>query len=67
MEQAPELSRLFHTRITGLLIILWAADLCFLAFAAQSLLVEGPSVMIMFASEVSALVKSRWCPKADEE
>jgi len=37
----------------GLLSLLWIADIVMLLFAAECILIEGPTVMIMFASEVS--------------
>jgi E3 ubiquitin-protein ligase synoviolin len=53
MEQSANVSRLAHARMVGLLSILWIADVVMVLFAAECILVEGPTVMIMFASEVS--------------
>ncbi len=52
MEQSPNISRKFHLRMVSLLGLLWVVDCGFLLFAVESILVEGPTVMIMFASEV---------------
>lgn len=56
MEQSPNISRLFHFRMIALISILWVVDIAFLAFAVDSILIEGPTVMIMFASEASNLL-----------
>lgn len=53
MEQSPNISRVFHFRMLTVLSTLWLIDGLLVAFAAESILAEGPSVMIMFASEVS--------------
>lgn len=53
MEQSANVSRLAHFRMMGLLSLLWVADIVIVLFAAECILVEGPTVMIMFASEVS--------------
>jgi hypothetical protein len=52
MEQTAQVSRLQHARMIGLLSVLWLADIGLLVFAVDSILLEGPTVMIMFASEV---------------
>ena len=52
MEQSPHISRLFHLRMIALLYALSIVDVVLLVFACESILLEGPSVMIMFASEV---------------
>lgn len=54
MEQSPNISRKFHLRMMSLLGLLWIVDCGLLLFAVESILVEGPTVMIMFASEVSS-------------
>jgi hypothetical protein len=54
MEQSANVSTLAHARMVGLLSILWVADVVMVLFAAECILVEGPTVMIMFASEVSS-------------
>lgn len=51
MEQAPSIPRIFHFRMITVLSTLWFSDILLVAFAADSILTEGPSVMIMFASE----------------
>lgn len=53
MEQAAQVSRLAHARMLGLLSLLWLADIGCLIFAVESIMIDGPTVMIMFASEVS--------------
>lgn len=55
MEQSPHLSRTFHLRMVTMLSFFWIVDLLFTAFACESILLEGPSVMILFASEVREL------------
>lgn len=52
MEQAAQVSRLAHARMLGLLSLLWLADIVSLVFAFESIMIDGPTVMIMFASEV---------------
>lgn len=56
MEQAPTIPRLFHFRTVTLLSLLWIVDVALVAVAADSILTEGPSVMIMFASEYMILL-----------
>lgn len=53
MEQAARVSRLAHARMLGLLSLLWIADIACLIFAVESIMIDGPTVMIMFASEAS--------------
>ncbi|GAA5940902.1 uncharacterized protein JCM15063_000914 [Sporobolomyces koalae] len=60
MEQSANVPRLAHARMIGLLSSLWVADVAMLLFAADCILVEGPTVMIMFASEYMILVASVW-------
>ncbi|GAA5882481.1 hypothetical protein JCM16303_001758 [Sporobolomyces ruberrimus] len=60
MEQTQSVTRLAHARMIGLLSLLWVADVVMLLFAADCILVEGPTVMIMFASEYMILVASAW-------
>lgn len=48
--------RLFHIRMVTILSILWLVDIVLVAVAADSILTEGPSVMIMFASEYMILL-----------
>lgn len=55
MEQAAQVSRLAHARMIGLLSLLWLADIACLFYAVESIMLDGPTVMIMFASEVSHL------------
>lgn len=52
MEQSAHIPRRFHLRMGGLLSLLWIFDVLLLAFAVESVLLDGPTVMIMFASEV---------------
>lgn len=52
MEQSANIPRLFHLRMGALLSMLWFVDALVLVFAIESILIEGPTVMIMFASEV---------------
>ncbi|GAA5840369.1 hypothetical protein JCM9279_002360 [Rhodotorula babjevae] len=56
MEQAAQVSRLAHLRMVGLLSLLLLADIGFIFNAADSIMVDGPTVMIMFASEYLILV-----------
>ncbi|GAA5940062.1 hypothetical protein JCM10213_004929 [Rhodosporidiobolus nylandii] len=60
MEQAARVTRLAHARMVGLLCLLWLADILFLIFAVDSILLEGPTVMIMFASEYMILLANIW-------
>lgn len=52
MEQSAQVTRLAHIRMVGLLTTLWILDALMLLFAIESIMLEGPTVMIMFASEV---------------
>jgi E3 ubiquitin-protein ligase synoviolin len=54
MEQSAHIPRKFHVRMVGLLSLLWIVDVALVLFAVESILLEGPTVMIMFANEVSA-------------
>ncbi|GAA6001327.1 hypothetical protein JCM10207_006610 [Rhodosporidiobolus poonsookiae] len=60
MEQAAQVSRLAHVRLVGLLSLLWLADILLLIFAVDSILLDGPTVMIMFASEYMILLANVW-------
>ncbi|GAA5900819.1 hypothetical protein JCM5296_002192 [Sporobolomyces johnsonii] len=60
MEQAAHVSRLAHARMIGLLSLLWLADLVLLLFSVDSILLDGPTVMIMFASEYMILLAGVW-------
>ncbi|GAA5984220.1 hypothetical protein JCM10908_006098 [Rhodotorula pacifica] len=60
MEQAAQVSRLAHARMVGLLALLWLADIGCLVFAIESIMIDGPTVMIMFASEYLILIASVW-------
>jgi len=60
MEQSPHISRLFHFRMTTMLSALWIADILFTALALESILLEGPSVLILFASEYLILAATNW-------
>lgn len=55
MEQSPNISRAFHARMVSLLGLLWLVDSALLLYSIENILTEGPTVMIMFASEVSQL------------
>jgi hypothetical protein len=55
MEQSAAVPRLAHIRMIGLLSVLWVLDSLLLIYAVESILLEGPTVMIMFASEVRRL------------
>lgn len=57
MEQSANIPRLFHFRMGALLSMLWVVDILLLAFAVESILIEGPTVMIMFASEVRCFLR----------
>lgn len=56
MEQAPSIPRSFYIRMFSLLSLLQTIDFLLVAYAAQTILVDGPSVMIMFASEYMILL-----------
>lgn len=43
--------------MSSLLSVLWLVDIAFMVYSIESILMEGPTVMIMFASEVSLVVK----------
>lgn len=59
MEQAAHVSRLAHARMIGLLSLLWLVDLVLFLFSVNSILLDGPTVMIMFASEVRAELRTK--------
>ena len=66
MEQSANIPRLFHLRMGALLSMLWLVDILLLAFAVESILIEGPTVMIMFASEVClGAIHNQGCTKTD--
>lgn len=52
MEQATHSSAVFHLRMVTLLSLLWVADVLLIMYAVESILLDGPTVMVMFASEV---------------
>ncbi|BGP24877.1 E3 ubiquitin-protein ligase synoviolin [Rhodotorula toruloides] len=60
MEQAAQVPRLAHARMIGLLSLLWLADFACLLYAVESIMVDGPTVMIMFASEYMILLATVW-------
>ncbi|BGP32312.1 E3 ubiquitin-protein ligase hrd1 [Rhodotorula toruloides] len=60
MEQAAQVSPLAHTRMIGLLSLLWLADIACLFYAVESIMIDGPTVMIMFASEYMILLATAW-------
>lgn len=60
MEQSPNIGRIFHLRMCTLLSLLWVVDFALLLYAAESVLLEGPSVMLMFASEYLILLATLW-------
>ncbi|GAA6042125.1 hypothetical protein JCM8097_003119 [Rhodosporidiobolus ruineniae] len=64
MEQTAQTSRLTHARLIGLLSFLWVADLVLMFFAIDSILIDGPTVMIMFASEYMILLANVWSATA---
>ena len=49
---------LFHIRMNTLFLILWIVDFMMLVFAIESTLSNGVGGMVLFASEVSAIVLS---------
>lgn len=51
MDSSPSIPRIFHLRMVTVLSTLWIIDACLIVFATDSILLDGPSVMIMFASE----------------
>ena len=60
MEQLPNVGRVFHIRMVAMLTMLGIADIALLVYAAESVLLEGPSVMLMFASEYLILLATLW-------
>ena len=60
MEQLPNVGRVFHVRMVAMLTVLGLADIALLVYAAESVLLEGPSVMLMFASEYLILLATLW-------
>ncbi|KAK4053969.1 E3 ubiquitin-protein ligase hrd1 [Microbotryomycetes sp. JL221] len=60
MEQSAQVPRIAHVRMTTLLAVLWVIDGAFVALAIESILVDGPTVMIMFASEYTIMLASLW-------
>ncbi|BGO99863.1 hypothetical protein RTG_00666 [Rhodotorula toruloides ATCC 204091] len=60
MEQAAQVSRLAHARMIGLLSLLWLADIACLFYAVELIMIDGPTVMIMFASEYMILLATVW-------
>lgn len=60
MEQTQQVSPVFHVRMICCLTALYLTDIFLLLFAAESILLEGPSVMIMFASEYLILLTTVW-------
>jgi hypothetical protein len=55
MEQAPTVSRLFHTRIISLMILLISVDVLLLSYAIRVTAEHGASMMIMFGFEVRSM------------
>ncbi|GAA5850341.1 hypothetical protein JCM8547_001839 [Rhodosporidiobolus lusitaniae] len=64
MEQTARVTRLAHARMIGLLSLLWLSDILLLVFAVDSILMDGPTVMIMFASEYMILLANVWSASA---
>ncbi|KAK4054562.1 E3 ubiquitin-protein ligase hrd1 [Microbotryomycetes sp. JL201] len=60
MEQSAQVPRLAHVRMVTLLGILWIVDVLFVVLAVESILIDGPTVMVMFASEYLILLASLW-------
>ncbi|GJN90576.1 hypothetical protein Rhopal_003588-T1 [Rhodotorula paludigena] len=60
MEQAAQVSRLAHARMAGILSLLWLADVVLILYAFDSIMIDGPTVMIMFASEYMILLAQVW-------
>ncbi|SCV71941.1 BQ2448_4635 [Microbotryum intermedium] len=60
MEQSAQVSRLAHIRMISLLALLWVADVVLLISSVECILIEGPTVMIMFASEYMILIANVW-------
>lgn len=52
MEHAPSISALFKARMSASLVLLSTVDVVMTVIACESVLLHGPSVMVMFASEV---------------
>ncbi|CAH7672297.1 expressed protein, partial [Phakopsora pachyrhizi] len=52
MDQSPEPpGRLFHARMISVLSLIWFTDLILIAYATESVLLHGPSVVLMFEME----------------
>ncbi|GAA5886011.1 hypothetical protein JCM6882_004232 [Rhodosporidiobolus microsporus] len=64
MEQTARVTRAAHARMIGLLSLLWVSDVLLLVYAVDSILFDGPTVMIMFASEYMILLANIWSTTA---
>ncbi|GAA5820133.1 hypothetical protein JCM11251_005497 [Rhodosporidiobolus azoricus] len=64
MEQTARVSRAAHARMVGLLSLLWVSDVFLMVYAIDSILFDGPTVMIMFASEYMILLANVWSTTA---
>lgn len=54
----PGPSRIFHLRLTSILVLLFLADICLVLYSLESLLYDGVSATILFASEFTILLAS---------
>lgn len=52
MQQAPNLGYLFHVRTIATTTALFFADTAFVAYAAYSVHINGPSIQLLFGFEV---------------
>lgn len=48
-------SKVFHVRMTSALASLWLVDTLFIIYTSESVLLEGATVILMFAMEVRTL------------
>ncbi|KAM0791258.1 hypothetical protein ACM66B_005734 [Microbotryomycetes sp. NB124-2] len=60
MEQSAQVPRVAHVRMISLLGVLWLIDGLFVVLAVESILIDGPTVMVMFASEYLIMLASLW-------
>lgn len=50
-QSATPPGRLFHARMISILSIIWVTDMLLIAYATESVLLNGPSVLLMFEME----------------
>lgn len=67
MQQAPRVTALFHARMLATLFILCNIYVALIFYTCEHILLRGPSVMAMFASEVSKYNKHHTFNVADPD